>query len=132
MWKSYVDVLQYLLNHGKKVVLVLQAPELPKTLDALLLRASDPFGPVAGVSLNWWKKRNQFISERMNQIPKDVVVVDPAELFCTQVECLASNHGIAYYFDDDHMSVAGARLVAAEVLRRLALTATPAGFKSSQ
>jgi hypothetical protein len=46
-------------------------------------------------------------------------VVDPASLLCDDLKCMASRNGVSYYFDDDHLSLDGARLVAAEVLRRI-------------
>jgi peptidoglycan/LPS O-acetylase OafA/YrhL len=119
MWGSYVAVLQHFVDYGKRVVLVLQAPELPKPIDTLLLQAADPRGAVPGANVEWWKKRSQFVSARLAQIPKGVLIIDPARIFCTPTFCLAANQGEAFYFDDDHMSIAGARLVANEILRQL-------------
>ena len=118
-WVSYVDVLRYFIAHGKKVVLVLQAPELPQHVEGLLLGARSPADRVDGVSSNWWEMRSKFVKARLSQLPDEVIVVDPAKLFCREVSCVAANGGVAYYFDDNHMSVDGARLVAREIVKQV-------------
>ena len=47
------------------------------------------------------------------------MIVDPANSFCDEAVCYAGQEEIAYYFDDDHMSVAGAGIVADEILTKL-------------
>ena len=117
-WKSYVGVSRYLAGKGKNVILVLQAPELPKSLENLLFQSSDQRGEVAGMKRAWWDERSKYVMSRLNELPAQVQVVDAANIFCDRVRCLAANHGIGYYFDDDHLSVAGARLVAGEIMKR--------------
>ncbi|GGC21609.1 acyltransferase family protein [Pseudoduganella buxea] len=120
-WAAYVGVLRHFVAHGKQVRLVLQAPELPKQIDALVLRASDPLAPIDGASRAWWTRRSAWVTARLAKLPAGVTVIDPAPLFCTGVSCLAASGGVARYFDDDHMSVGGARLVADQVLKGMAL-----------
>jgi len=120
-WAAYVNVLRYFVEHGKQVRLVLQAPELPKQVDALILRATDPTAPIDGVSRAWWDRRSAWVKARLGDLPAGVTVIDPAAAFCTARSCLAAKDGIARYFDDDHMSVAGARIVADETLLTMRL-----------
>jgi peptidoglycan/LPS O-acetylase OafA/YrhL len=117
-WNSYVQVLQYLADAGKQVTLVLQAPELPKRIDVLVHKQAANPANVAGASFDWWKKRSSYVTARLGQIPSAVKVIDPAALFCTGATCTAVKDGTALYFDDDHMSLAGASLVATEILRQ--------------
>jgi hypothetical protein len=49
------------------------------------------------------------------------MIVDPADSFCDDAVCYAGQQDISYYFDDDHMSVAGAGIVADEILNKLGL-----------
>jgi peptidoglycan/LPS O-acetylase OafA/YrhL len=119
-WESYMQLLKYLTDAGKKVTLVLQAPELPKRIDVLVHRQAQDPRQVAGASYAWWKQRSQYVTERLGQVPSGVKVIDPAALFCADTSCAAVRGGIALYFDDDHMSVAGASLVATEILRQTA------------
>ena len=56
---------------------------------------------------------------RLNEIPKQVIIVDPAKFFCNETHCFAANIGISYYFDNNHMSIAGARLVTNEIIKNV-------------
>ena len=47
------------------------------------------------------------------------MIVDPADSFCDVTVCYATQGDVVYYFDDDHMSVAGAGVIAAAILRIL-------------
>ncbi len=119
-WAAYVALLRYFVAHGKQVRLVLQAPELPKQIDALVLRASDPTAAIDGASRAWWERRSAWVNARLAQLPAGVTVIDPTPLFCNADSCLAVKDGVARYFDDDHMSIGGARLVADQVLKTMA------------
>jgi len=114
-WKSYVATLQHFLDHGKNVVLVLQAPELPKRIDEMIMRSKQPLSVVAGASREWWDLRTRYVREHLRDIPAAVKIVDPTGMFCDIRRCVAADKGRAFYFDDDHLSVGGAEVVAAEV-----------------
>ncbi|RCW76542.1 peptidoglycan/LPS O-acetylase OafA/YrhL [Pseudorhodoferax soli] len=116
-WKSYVAALQVFLDHGKNVVLVLQAPELPKRIDEMIMRSREPLAVVSGISREWWDLRTRYVREHLSDIPAAVKIVDPTALFCDALRCVAADDGQAFYFDDDHPSVAGARVIATEVVR---------------
>jgi lysophospholipase L1-like esterase len=81
--------------------------------------ATNALGRVAGVSRAWWNKRSDFVMTRLAQLPAQVIVIDPGNLFCDEVSCLAANDGVAYHFDYNHLSVAGARLVAEEIMKHV-------------
>jgi peptidoglycan/LPS O-acetylase OafA/YrhL len=123
-WASYVGVLKYFVENEKKVILVLQAPELPKPIGALLLRATNPMGDVEGVTNSWWAYRSGYVISRLSQIPSEVVVIDPSKIFCSESGCMAAKDGVAYYFDDDHMSVVGSRLIADEIIKKYSISAS--------
>jgi peptidoglycan/LPS O-acetylase OafA/YrhL len=116
-WQALIDVLGYFVASGKHVILVLQAPELARPMDKLLFRAPDPRGNVVSVSRAWWDARSAWTTARLNQIPREVRIIDPAKLLCDSANCYAAKGGVAYYFDDNHLSVAGAELVADQVLQ---------------
>lgn len=106
IWGSYVEVLRYFVNHGKHVILVLQAPELPKPIVRLLLSEPNPLTQITGVNRSWWDERTKYVTERLNQIPQEVTVIDSTKLFCDDFNCFIARGGVAYYFDDNHISVA--------------------------
>lgn len=117
-WKSYVDLLRYLVKNGKHVVLVLQAPQLPKNINDMLFRSADPGGLVLGMRRHRWDERTGFVLNRLYQIPGEVMIVDPTKIFCNDLDCFAARNGVAYYYDGYHMSVAGAALVVDEIMRQ--------------
>jgi peptidoglycan/LPS O-acetylase OafA/YrhL len=110
-------ILKRLVANGKRVILVLQSPELPKRMENLALVSSiSADGDVVGASRNWWEERNRYVRAYLPAIPKGVEVVDPTRLFCDRKTCYAARNGVSLYFDDNHMSVAGASLVVAQFL----------------
>ncbi len=118
---SYFAMVHRLADAGKKVVLVLQAPDLERHIEYYVgtVGGDDRADFVAGIDRKDWDRRIAPIRQRLSELPRNVVVVDPAELFCNPSSCAAIKDGKALYYDDDHMSLAGADLVAKEILRRV-------------
>jgi peptidoglycan/LPS O-acetylase OafA/YrhL len=111
------NILDKLLASGKRVVFVLQAPELPKRMENLaLVSGITADGDVRGASRAWWDERNRYAQAFRDLAGRRVAVVDPTDLFCDAMICHAARDGVSLYFDDNHMSVAGAKLVAAKIL----------------
>ena len=130
IWQSYVELLRRFVQADKTVYLVLQSPELPRSVETLIQRHSDP-RDIAGVNPEWWQARSAFVRERLGQLPKGVVIIDPAPLFCDAQSCAAVRAGTALYFDSHHLSVSGADIVAAEVVRRTDVRMTSPGSSES-
>lgn len=116
-WHALLETVRHLDVHGKHVHLVLQAPELPVTIEALAFRSGVKNGVMLGAPADWWHERSRWVRERLNELPETVRILDPAGLFCDALLCHAALNGVALYFDDDHMSVAGARRIAVELLK---------------
>jgi peptidoglycan/LPS O-acetylase OafA/YrhL len=121
VWDSYINIIRDFTAAGKRVVLVLQAPELPDTIESLIYGQASREAFIEGLSRDWWTKRTAFLRQHLRDIPAGVVIVDPADLFCDVAVCYAGQHSISYYYDDDHMSLAGAGVVADAILSRLGL-----------
>jgi peptidoglycan/LPS O-acetylase OafA/YrhL len=115
VWLSLKAILQRFVAAGKHVVLVMQVPELPKPVESLVLREQDPRA-VPGASTNWWRQRSHFVASRLGELPPQVKVVDPQAHFCDSQRCYATRNGMSLYFDDNHVSVAGARLIAHDIV----------------
>ena len=113
-WGDLTEILTRLRTHGKDVILVLQSPELPARVEAMVMQAGDP-AEVDGVPRAWWAARNAPVLDRIGDVPKGVAVLDPTDLFCGAVSCAAVAGGTALYFDDNHLSVGGAARVAGAV-----------------
>ena len=119
IWDSYISLLRHLLGSGKRVVVVLQAPELSKSNEDLIFRKGNSSHDIVSVPAEWWKRRNAYIMNHLNTIPKDIKVINPADFFCDDQSCYSTRGGISLYFDDDHMSVAGADIIAKRILESL-------------
>ena len=107
-----------LSHRGKEVVLVLQAPALHSDIDSYVVRLSltgAPSGDVVSVSREDWRVANADIYGALGLLDREVKVVDLAEAFCDAEQCYAIRDGEALYFDDDHMSLAGARLASRHI-----------------
>ena len=116
IWASYIRLIRQLRDSGKQVIVVLQAPEVRKRIGDLIFRTSGKPGDIVGVPVSWWERRNAFVMSHVNDIPSGVTVINPATLFCDDLDCHATSQGISLYFDSDHMSVAGADVVAKRVI----------------
>jgi hypothetical protein len=118
IWDSLFNLSKELKSAGKKVIYVLQAPELPRLIGYLSPSEASLERP-KGVSRAWWNERVSYVYERLNDLSKVATIVDPADYFCDLDNCYVGSTNKAYYFDDDHMSVAGASVVAKQVLMHI-------------
>ena len=112
-WRSLIDIMERLQSSGKKVIWIKQAPELPIEVSHLIAvgAITNNVAKIRGVSRNWWDKRSMFTTTHSEDIPKGVVVVDPADYLCDSEYCYAVIDGKSMYFDDDHLSVQGASYI---------------------
>ncbi len=116
-WASYVAALEHFRAAGKRVVLVLSVPELPAPVSYVMRREPDGEGRIRGIPRQWWETRTAELKTRLATLPRDIIIVDPTELFCDEVNCFAAEGETALYFDQNHASIHGMDRVAAEVLR---------------
>jgi peptidoglycan/LPS O-acetylase OafA/YrhL len=116
--RAIVNLANFLSQQGKNVVLVVQAPTLERDIShyiqyAFATRISD----VSAREREEWLAINQRIYAALVDLDASVHIVDLADHFCDASTCFAVRNYRALYFDDDHMSVSGARLVAKEIIQ---------------
>ncbi len=102
------------LAQRKTVIYAMQVPELPADVHKII-RLSEAAGTarLPGSSLQGWEtRRSTFDRVMRDRIDPRVTFVETTPLFCDARGCVAGRDGTSYYFDDDHMSVEGARMVA--------------------
>jgi hypothetical protein len=116
VWNSYIQLLNHLRQSEKKVIAVLQAPEVRKHPEDLIFKAYPHDREITSVPSDWWQRRNAFVLENIHKTPKDVVLINPTSLFCDDYNCHLTKNGKSLYFDDDHISVAGATVIAKHIL----------------
>jgi hypothetical protein len=73
---------------------------------------------LGGVDEARWNKSIAFMRDRLRTLPDTVTVIDPADYFCNGTMCAAVKDGEALYFDSNHMSLPGVRVIVDEILRR--------------
>lgn len=115
-WRHYVEALKRLAKSDKRIILVLQAPELRTHIEDLVFQYRLAPENLAGVSREWWAGRSAYQTERLNEFPSSVKIFDPATILCDQRECMAVKDGVPLYFDDNHLGLAGARILVPHIL----------------
>ena len=119
---SLIRMIQRLQAEGKVVILVLQAPRAVAPV-AELLQASWNFanGAVVNRPRAQWDRVYAPAKQLVAALPKDVIVVDPADRLCDSGNCYAARDGTVYYFDSHHMSLPAAEMIAREVVQKMDL-----------
>jgi peptidoglycan/LPS O-acetylase OafA/YrhL len=117
---SIVNLANYLAEQGRNVVLVIQAPTLERDISSYIHSAiAMGVHDVGARTKDEWLEINQNVYAALYRLHPSVHVVDLANYFCDFSMCFAVRNGVALYFDDDHMSVSGARLVAKYIIQYL-------------
>lgn len=109
VWQGLVNTLAALVDQGKEVMLMLQAPEPPTHIGNLLFASQENLSLVKGVPFYWWSMRNGYVWAKISELPTSIKIIDPSDILCDKVYCYVTDQdGNARYFDDDHLSVKGA------------------------
>lgn len=114
---SLRNMLSDLEDSGKEAIFVDQSPELPSGIQSLVYSGHLKNGMILGLQRDWWDAFDAFF-EAKDIIPEEVETVGVDDLFCDDEFCYGGKNGISYYFDDDHLSVEGARKVANHIIRK--------------
>jgi hypothetical protein len=72
--------------------------------------------------VNYYFLRNKFILEKLDSLPygEQLHSVKPFQALCGESFCPAVKNNAALYFDDNHLSVSGAALVAKNIITQSA------------
>jgi peptidoglycan/LPS O-acetylase OafA/YrhL len=120
---NYQDILSSidkaiitLANNKDKVYVYLPIPELKRPIGKLLSKSwlNDlGYDNISGASVDFYNERNYLILNHFKEqtYPKNVFFLNSKKAFCDDNDCFAVKDGKALYFDDDHPSVVGARLL---------------------
>ena len=71
------------------------------------------FDAIVGTDKHWYLERNQFVINHFDNsdYPNNVHLIKSQDVFCDNEFCYAVKDGIPLYFDDDHPSVLGAKML---------------------
>lgn len=102
-----------LISSGKNVILVLQPPLPGKHINKYIYSSiTNGKLNVKGLPLTFWKEKYDVKRHLIPNLPPQIQIVDPAKLFCDNIACDVIRNGKALYFDDDHISLYGASIIA--------------------
>ena len=116
VWKAYLTTLERLSQSDKRVIALLQVPEIPAPVEYMMRRTPNADGVVEGVPRSWWDERQAWVLSRLDEMPDGVIVIDAVNEFCDGDVCRASDGNTFFYFDQNHLSPAGQTLVAEAVI----------------
>lgn len=101
-----------LVGAGRRVILVLQAPMPLMHINQHLSSAMpDLSGSIASRKLSDWRVMYASSADLLKLLRKDIQIVDPSNLFCDNDYCYVTKNGVALFFDDDHISLSGAKII---------------------
>lgn len=125
-WQSLLEIVERLLAVGKRVVLLEPIPELPTHMG----RATTAFSVFGDSTLldlsvattkDYYEKRHEFILGKLRGLKgrRNLTLVNVYDLLCHDQGCPATLEGVALYFDDDHLSIEGSRILLEQMSARL-------------
>lgn len=120
-WKSLMEIITRLKDAGKIVHLVEPVPELGRPVEWNIFShnmSAAGAGRKRGTDYDYYRKRNAFILSKMQSLKNDsrFFVVPTSKVFCDGKECAVLTENASLYFDDNHLSLTGARKLAQFIL----------------
>ncbi len=112
----FAATVRILREMGKQVVIVLPVPEVgydvPRTLTLRAMRGLEPDSFTRPRSM-YDERNGEFVAAaRRIAADEDAMLVDPTRQLCNADNCATARGNVALYTDDDHLSWAGAKLLA--------------------
>lgn len=109
-WSAFESLVARLQEGGRRVVVLMPVPELSRSAEKLLVfTGNSASGDLAGVPRGYHAMRNAWINERFAR--SQMETLDPSVSLCDTSRCYVVRNGRALYFDDNHLSLAGAESV---------------------
>lgn len=121
--------LEGLVATGRSVVLVYPVPEIGWDITRLNLNhyaVTRRVLDAISIPREDYRQRNAFVLEIFDRIERaghpNLFTVKPEHVFCDTYaagRCSAQANGVPFYYDDNHLSDDGARLIVREIMERL-------------
>ena len=125
---SYSNSIRLMLNNGHKVILIYPVPEMgwdvPRSLSRIYSVNNYLIPADASTSYEVFQNRNARAYEALDAIGlhPNLIRVKPENIFCNTFlikRCAAHISNTPLYYDDDHLSNEGAKLVVNEIIKSL-------------
>lgn len=114
--RSFDDIVGRLSASKDKVYIILPIPEIERNINSLSMK-NDILGlggDIVGVSREKHLNYNLMVMEHFESAnySDNVYFIDPTSVLCEEDDCYAIKSGISLYFDDNHLSLSGAKKIA--------------------
>jgi hypothetical protein len=122
--KNFLDEL---LNISSRIYLIYPIPEISKDIariNLLHFRENKTVLGTISIPYNDFLIRNNFINSVFDEYNNNakLIGIKPESVFCNSfldARCVAQFNSIPFYYDDDHLSDAGAHLIVQELSRKI-------------
>lgn len=111
--RGLIDRLRGLGHH---VLVLAPVPQLERDVRRYSTVAAGGEKDLPALSRSAYDLQNSFVLSRLADLPAKVIL--PARALCSEDRCFAAIAGEAMYFDDDHLSLSGARRVVQLILKQ--------------
>ena len=125
--EGLISQINSIINKGHKLVLIYPVPELGVNLKRYLFREyifnRSEFKnsiPIFSGSYEVYKNRNKLVFEILDSIESpNIYRIYPHKFFCDKQiknRCIGNNQDNLFYYDDDHLSIQGSKIVTNEII----------------
>lgn len=110
---SLVKMIEKISSVDKKVILVLQAPLAGMHINKHLRKAFfNQRSDMIGLSNENWDEIYTSHLSLLEELPASTIIVNPKHLLCDNYGCYVIKNNIALYYDNNHLFIEGASIVA--------------------
>jgi peptidoglycan/LPS O-acetylase OafA/YrhL len=127
-WASLREIIERLLKSGKRVLILEPIPELPihiskGTAPFSIYGQSTLLDLTTSTSKEYYEQRHKFILDKLRSMKEvdNLILINVYELLCHDLGCPAVIGDNAIYFDDDHLSIEGSRILFSRLASKMVL-----------
>jgi peptidoglycan/LPS O-acetylase OafA/YrhL len=123
--KDFIDSVTKIIESGRKVIIIYPIPEMGWNVPDLLMKNNFIYKNInaacASTSYDAFKKRNLRTYQALDKIVenKNIIRIYPEKIFCNNYidgRCIAHIDGVPLYYDDDHLSFKGTKMIIDDIL----------------
>ncbi len=117
--------IEELSKFNQKIYIVMPTPEMgweiPNNLARILYFKKELKKETLSISRDIFIDRNKKIINFFKKLKKkyDLVLIYPDDIFCDKIRCYAHKKNNPLFFDDDHLSELGAKLISQKILNAI-------------
>ena len=122
---NLINSIRSMLDSGRRVVLIYPVPEMgwdvPSRLSKIYRVNHSISPPDASTSYSRFLERNKKAYDALDAIGQhqNLIRIKPENILCNtyvKERCIAQLNGVSLYYDNNHLSDAGARLISSQII----------------